>query len=203
LDQAEFYVHNELFNAADTTYRSLLSHPNRCWILANTKPNKDVAAEFEIVQYFSKAYKAVDINFVYADSLMLMNYHALALQRYRLAEDSLKTYRLLNAKYSDDTLHNDWRIHPPRITAKAELLQERIVNARQTLIREFKISQREYESFVEAKVWGQALRNLRRMKQLLPIHPSDEDELRNALKINELPSEYVKKELAKIEAKLR
>lgn len=202
LNQAEFYVHNELYNAADTTYRSLLTHPNRVWILANTKPHKNVAAEFEIVQKFNKAYQAIELNFGIADSLMLINNHAPALQRYRLAEDSLKTYRLLNAQYSDDTLNNDWRIHPQQLDAKADLLQERIVNARQTLIREFKISQREYETFVEAKVWGQALRNLRRMKQLLPLHPSDEDELRNALKINELPSDYVKKELANCLAKV-
>lgn len=202
LNQAAFYEHNQLYNAADTTYRGLLSHPNRCWILANTKPQKDVSAEYETMKIFRKAYLAVENNFVFADSLMLVNNYAPALKRYRMAEDSLNVYRLLNAKYSEDTLKDNWRVHRELIDAKADLLQQRIVNAGQTLVREFKISQREYESFVEAKVWGQALRNLRRMKQLLPYHPSDEADLQNELKINELPSEYVKKELAKCEARV-
>jgi hypothetical protein len=203
LDQAEFYVHNELYNAADTTYRGILSHPNRCWILANTKPYKNVNAEYEIIKQFNQAFQEVDLNFGIADSLMLVNNYAPALQRYRLAEDSLKSYQALNSWYSDDTLHNDWRVNRKILNTKADLIQQRIVNARQTLVREFKISQREYESFEEARVWGQALRNLRRMKQLLPIHPSDEDDLKNALKITESPSDYVRKELAKCEARLR
>ena len=203
LNQAEFYVHNQLYNAADTTYRSLLSHPNRCWILENTPPHKQVGKEYQIVKQFDRAYRAIETNFVFADSLMLVNNYAPALRGYRMAEDSLQVYRKLNAEFSDDTLKDDWRVHRQLIDAKANLLQQRIVNAGQTLVREFKISQREYESFVEAKVWGQALRNLRRMKQLLPTHPSDEVDLKNALKINELPSEYVRKELLKCEARVK
>jgi hypothetical protein len=202
LDQAEFYVHNELFNAADITYDILLKHPNRCWVLANFNPNKIIADEFKIVNQFQKAFVAVDSNFIIADSLMLANNYALALNCYRLAEDSLNAYRLLNAKYSDDTLQNDWRIQPQIIDKKADLIQQRIINARLTLAREFKISQREYESFLEAKVWGQALRNLRRMKQLLPAHPADEADLQIALKIRGRPSDYVKKELEKYEARV-
>jgi len=202
LNQAEFYVHNELYNAADITYSEILKHSSRRWILANTKPNKAVATEYTIVKQFHKAFRAADRNFVFADSLMLANNYAQALSRYRLAEDSLNVYRLLNAQYSDDTLKDDWRVHPELIDKKADLITQRIINARLTLVREFKISQREYESFVEAKVWGQALRNLRRMKQLLPTHPSDEIDLKDELKIGELPSVYVKKELAKCEAKI-
>jgi hypothetical protein len=41
------------------------------------------------------------------------------------------------------------------------------------------------------------------MKQLLPIHPTDEEDLQKALKIDKLPREYVWQELAKCEAKLR
>lgn len=203
LEQAEFYVHNELYDAADHAYADLISKPRRCWILQYTKPHQDVAAEFKVVKKFHQAYQTVDSSFVFADAQMLANNYALALKHYRLAEDSLKVYQSLNAQFSQDTLKNDWRVKPRQIELKADLIQQRIVNARQTLVREFKISQREYESFVEARVWGQALRNLRRMKQLLPSHPSDESDLQNALKINELPSEYVKKELAKCEAKIQ
>jgi len=202
LRQAEFYVHHELYDAADHAYNDLSQRPRRSWILKNTKPHKDVSAEYKLVKQFHKAFEAVDSNFVFADSLMLVNNYSFALKHYRLAEDSLKAYRLLNAQFSHDTLHNDWRVDPQLIDSKDDLIDKRIYNANQTLVREFRISQREYESFVEAKVWGQALRNLRRMKQLLPAHPSDEADLQNALKILELPSEYVKKELLKCEAKL-
>ncbi|MDO8365462.1 MAG: hypothetical protein Q7T20_01610 [Saprospiraceae bacterium] len=203
LKQAEFYVHNELYNAADHAYLELISHPRRTWILEHFRPHQDVCGEYELVKKFHLAYKTVDSNFVFADSLMLVNNYAFALNHYRLAEDSLKAYRSLNAQFSHDTMQNDWRVRRQLIDSKDDLIGKRIYNANQTLVREFKISQREYESFVEAKVWGQALRNLRRMKQLLPAHPSDEVDLKNALKINELPSEYVKKELLKCEAKLR
>lgn len=203
LDQAEFYVHNELYDAADHAYVDLIARPYRCWILENTKPHQDVCAEYDLVKKFHHAYLAVDNNFALADSLMLVNNYAQALRHYRLAEDSLQAYRALNTQFSHDTLKNDWRVRPERIEAKDDLIDKRIYNANQTLVRDFKISQREYESFVEAKVWGQALRNLRRMKQLLPTHPSDEHDLQNALKINELPSDYVRKELAKCEARLR
>ena len=202
LKQAEFYVHNELYNAADHAYRDLLAHPRRCWILERTKPHQNVSKEYDIVQKFHLAFQVVDNNFSLADSLMLTNQYALALKHYRLAEDSLKAYQVLNNQFSHDSLQQDWRVKPERIQDKAELISTRIVNANQTLIREFKISQREYESFAEARVWGQALRNLRRMKQLLPKHPSDEEDLRNALKINELPSSYVQKEMARCEARL-
>jgi len=202
LRQAEFYVHHELYDAADHAYNDLSQRPRRSWILKNTKPHKDVSAEYKLVKQFHKAFEAVDSNFVFADSLMLVNNYSFALKHYRLAEDSLKAYRLLNAQFSHDTLHNDWRVDSQLIDSKDDLIDKRIYNANQTLVREFRISQREYESFVEAKVWGQALRNLRRMKQLLPAHPSDEADLQNALKILELPSEYVKKELRKCEAKL-
>jgi len=202
LTQAEFYVHNELYNAADHAYSELIAHPRRTWILEHTRPHQDVCAEYEVVKKFHIAYSTIDSNFVFADSLMLVNNYAFALQHYRLAEDSLAVYRSLNAQFSHDTLNNNWRVRQQLIDSKADLIGKRIYNANQALVREFKISQREYESFVEAKVWGQALRNLRRMKQLLPAHPSDEIDLKNALKINELPSEYVKKELVKCEAKL-
>ncbi len=203
LEQAEFYVHNELYNAADHAYQELIDRPYRCWILENTKPHQDVCAEYEIVKRFHKMYRTVEDNFKLADSLMLVNNYSPALQRYRLAEDSLKAYRALNAQLSHDTLNNDWRVRRELINEKNDLIGKRIYNANQALAREFKISQREYESFVEAKVWGQALRNLRRMKQLLPSHPSDETDLKNALIIDEMPSDYVRKELIKCEAKLR
>ncbi len=203
LNQAEFYVHNELYNAADHAYEDLIKHPRRCWILENSKPNKDVCGEYDVVKRFHQAYQMVDSSFILADSMMLAANYASALQHYRLAEDSLKVYRALNKNYSHDTLNQDWRVRPDRIDARANLIQQRIINARQTLVREFKISQREYELFEEAKVWGQALRNLRRMNQLLPTHPSDEEDLKNALKIDVLPSDYVQKELEKCVAKLR
>lgn len=203
LTQSEFYVHNELYNAADHAYEELIDHPRRCLVLKYTRPHKDVELEYKVTQKFHQSFDAVEGSLTAADSLMLNNGYALALTYYHLAEDSLQSYYLLNENFLADTAQKIRRVDPLRISGKQSLLDERINNARQTLIREFKISQREYESFAEAGVWGQALRNLRRMKQLLPIHPSDEYELKNALKITELPSQYVEKELAKCEARMR
>lgn len=202
LSQAEFYVHNELYDAADHAYADLISHPRRCWIMEISKPHKDVCGEYEIVKLFGKSYKAVDHSFVLADSFMLANNFALALQHYRLAEDSLAVYVDLNEAYPYDTIRNEWRVRRELVVAKKDLIKRRILNARQNLIREFKISQREYESFVEARVWGQAIRNLRRMHRLLPAQLKDEKELQEVLKINQLPSEFVQQEMEKCEAKL-
>lgn len=202
LAQAEFYVHHELYNAADHAYDDLIKRPRRCWILEKTKPHKDVCGEYEVVKRFHAAFRAVENNFVVADSLMLANDFATALLHYHFAEDSLKEYQKLNAQFSHDSLNQVWRVRPSLIKDKGDLIGKRIKNARQALIREFKISQREYESFVEAKVWGQALRNLRHMKQLLPKHPLDEQELQTALRINELPSDFVRKELAECQKRM-
>ncbi|MDX1912132.1 MAG: hypothetical protein SFV22_11625 [Saprospiraceae bacterium] len=203
LEQAEFYVENELYYAADRAYDELISHKRRCWVLENTKPHKDVCAEYDIVKQFHAVFGSIEENRIKADSLMLIYNYADALNYYHLVEDSLKTYRALNERMLADTVKQLRRVDPSRIAGRQALVDERIRNARLTLIREFRISQREYESFVEAKVWGQALRNLRRMKQLLPTHPADEAELQSALKINERPGEYVKKELAHCEARMK
>lgn len=203
LEQAEFYVENELYYAADRAYDELISHKRRCWVLENTKPHKDVCAEYEIVKQFQSVFSSTEANRIKADSLMLIYNYAEALNYYHLVEDSLKTYQALNDRMLADTVQQLRRVDPSRIAGRQALVDERIRNARLTLIREFRISQREYESFVEAKVWGQALRNLRRMKQLLPSHPADEAELQSALKINERPGEYVIKELAYCEARMK
>jgi len=201
LTQAEFYVHNELYDAADHAYTELIASPRKYWLLEKTKPHKNILTEYELAKLFHKAYNAVDSNFVFADSLMLVNNFAPALKCYRLAEDSLKVYRALNDKFSNDTLRSDWRVRPQLLEKRAGLIQHRISNARQALAREFKISQLQYKSFVEAKAWGQALRHLRRMEQLLPVHPSDESDLQREMEMQELPSEYVKRERLRCEAK--
>ena len=76
------------------------------------------------------------------------------------------------------------------------LLVKRKENALQTLIREFKISQRDYEVFNEAKVWGQALRNLQRMHSLLPQDPADQLALQKVLQLNTPIGKYVGAKIA-------
>jgi hypothetical protein len=203
LEQAEFYVENELYYAADRAYDELIKHKRRCWVLENTRPHKDVCAEYDIVKEFRAVFNSVESNQAAADSLMLIYNYARALDYYHLVADSINSYRALNERLLADTLTKERRVDPQRIVGRQNVVDERIRNARLTLIREFKISQREYESFVEAKVWGQALRNLRRMKQLLPAHPADEAELQTALKINERPVDYINRELALCEARLK
>lgn len=191
LAQAEFYVENELYDAADHAYQDLIKHPRRCWVLENTRPHKSVKQEYDVLRKFQAAYIAFDTNFVRADSLMLAKNYSAALQHYRLADKALKAYKNLNDSTLRDTISQKRRVLPKRIKDKLSLMGHRISNASQTLSREFRISQREYEVFYEAKVWGQALRNLRRMRQLLPFDPEDEEALRIDLKIDLSPSKYV------------
>lgn len=202
LEQAEFYVENELYDAADHAYQDLIKHPRRCWVLENTRPHKSVVKEYEILQKFQAAYAAHDTNFVRADSLMLAKNYSAALHHYRLADKALKAYKELNDNTLRDTISKERRVLPKKIKERSDLVVQRILNASQTLTREFRISQREYEVFYEAKVWGQALRNLRRMRQLLPIDPLDEENLRTELKINLSPSKYVLLETLECERRL-
>jgi hypothetical protein len=90
-----------------------------------------------------------------------------------------------------------------RVVSKFYTLGFRIENARNSLIKEFKIRQRDFEVFSEAKVWGQALRNLERMEQLLPSKPGDLDILQRQLNLDEDPRAYVKREKSRCEAEIR
>ena len=88
------------------------------------------------------------------------------------------------------------RVDTTLINRQLELLTKRKDNAFQTLIREFKISQRDYEVFQEAKVWGQALRNLERMQELLPLDLDDQEALQKILRVETPLGKYVAAKIA-------
>ena len=83
------------------------------------------------------------------------------------------------------------RVDTVAINNRLKSLDRRQDNALKTLIREFKISQRDYEVFKEGKVWGQALRNLEHMHRLMPYHPDDRLELEKILQLNTSIERYL------------
>jgi hypothetical protein len=95
-----------------------------------------------------------------------------------------------------------WRVDSLRVASKFYTLGFRMDNARNSLIKEFKIRQRDFEVFSEAKVWGQALRNLERMEQLLPRDAADQQLLQKQLNLTEAPAEYVRREKQRCEAEI-
>ena len=98
---------------------------------------------------------------------------------------------------------SSWRINPAKTRAQSATLALRIESNRNTLIDQFKISQRDAETFIEARVWGQALRNLREMEALLPSNESDQEALRKALNLVSLtPQEYVDMEISRCKSEL-
>jgi hypothetical protein len=196
MNNAQRSVYNELYGAAVPSYEELLRHPRRCWVLRHSKPPKEVKDELVIAQRFDSLYQLGEDSLLRGDGLFFRDNYSTALDAYRHANDLQRGYenldRLLSPlSESGDTL---WRVDTARVRGRFNTLDFRIENASKALIREFKISQRDYEVFSEAKVWGQALRNLERMKMLLPKHPDDISELKRELNLDEAPSEYVRQE---------
>lgn len=205
LANAENSVKEELYGAAIPGYQELLKHPRRVWVLPHSSPSKIVADELSAVQQFDSLNQLVDTSQIRGDRAFFRDNYATALGDYREARtlqvryDSLNNEKLLASETGEVN-----RVNPQRIVSKFRTLDYRIENARKALIREFKIRQRDYEVFGEAKVWGQALRNLERMRELLPQHPDDVAELKRELNlVEEEPRAYVERELARCEREIR
>lgn len=196
LEQAEFIVSREAFAAGLESYDNLLSRPLKKFTLGQLT-GKDIEAERRKVAEMQQLYDSiVYANLVTGDSLFFSDNYAPALTRYRQA------YDMVNTQYNPN---NDiirvkdnikvWRIEPGRIQEKFETLYQRREFALKALIAQFKIRQRDAETFMEARVWKQALRNFDAMQALLPQHPDDERRLRDALNLgSQSPSEYVAQE---------
>jgi hypothetical protein len=197
-------VHDELHGAAIFAYKELLTHPRRVWVLRHSKPPIDVKAELSIAQSLDSLYQLVDDSLVQGDRFFFRDNHVAALNAYHRAHDLQREYGRLNWTLSPMTdTGRVWRVDTARVNAKFNSLGFRIENARKALIREFKIRQRDYEVFSEAKVWGQALRNLERMQQLLPQQQEHLDALEQELNLEEDPRDYVRRELERCERELR
>ena len=205
LNSAERSVRDELYGAAIPGYQELLGHPRRCWVLQHSKPSKIVADELSIAQRLDSLYQLVDDSLTRGDGLFFRDDYATALDAYRHADTLQRSYETLNRQFSPVAESGDtlWRVDTARVRVRFRTLSFRNENASKALIREFKIRQRDYEVFIEAKVWGQALRNVQRMKQLLPKHPYDVQVLKSELNLDEEPRAYVERELERCLAEIR
>ncbi len=196
LKQAELNVSNEIYDAATQDYQELIENPRRSWILLHTTPYKDVSQEIVKVQKLQVQYDSLALHLKQSDSLSFLRDYAGALHAFRNAQMALLQYKVMNYELSTQTDSGRiWRVDSTRIEQEHLDLTRRVINLRETLVRNFEISQRNFEVFKEAKVWGQAIRNLERMKRLLPKEPEDMEELRKALVLNESPAAFVEREL--------
>ncbi|HRI58234.1 MAG TPA: hypothetical protein PK228_00855, partial [Saprospiraceae bacterium] len=204
LRNAERSVYNELYGAAIPSYEEIIKHPRRCWVLRHSRPSKDVKDELVIAQQFDSLYQLVDSSLARGDRFFFRDNYAAALETYHDAKKLQDDYNAYNWEKSPATDSGRvWRVDSMRVVSKFYTLGFRIENARNSLIKEFKIRQRDYEVFSEAKVWGQALRNLERMEQLLPVQPEDLSILQRQLNLDEAPRDYVRRELERCEREIR
>lgn len=196
LEQAELNVRNEIYDAAKQDYQELIENPRRSWILLNTSPYKDVKEEIQKVQQLKVQYDSLDLHLRQSDSLSFIGDYAGALHAYRDAQLALLQYKAMNFQLSTPTDNGRaWRVDSARMEQKYLDLTRRVINLRETLVRNFEISQRNFEVFKEARIWGQAIRHLEKMKRLLPQEPEDMEVLREALVLNESPADFVAREL--------
>jgi tetratricopeptide (TPR) repeat protein len=196
LVQAELNVSNEIYDAAIQDYEDLIDNSRRSWILKNTPPYKDVNEEILKVKQLQVQYDSVSLHLQQSDSLSFQGDYAGALHAYRDAQLALLQYKVMNYQLSTEKDSGRiWRVDSARIEQKYLDLTRRVINLRETLVRNFEISQRNFEVFKEAKVWGQAIRNLEKMKRLLPKESEDMQVLQDALVLNESPAGFVDREL--------
>ncbi len=204
LRNAERGVYNELYGAAVPSYEEIIKHPRRCWVLRHSRPSKDVKSELVIAQQFDSLYQLVDSSLVRGDRFFFRDNYATALEAYHDAKKLQDDYNAYNWEKSPATDSGRlWRVDSMRVVSKFYTLGFRIENARNSLIKEFKIRQRDFEVFSEAQVWGQALRNLERMEQLLPARPEDLSILQRQLNLDENPRDYVRRELERCDREIR
>ncbi|MCB9343240.1 MAG: hypothetical protein R3A50_15040 [Saprospiraceae bacterium] len=205
LRAAERNVYIEQYDAALNGYDELLQHENRVWILRNSTPPKEVADEKAVAETLNVAYRHSILALSNADSLMFTDNYAEALTAYRAAIDETRLYHTMVTENLLLIPGNKLvpRVDTSLIMNRLRLLENRRGNALKILIREFKISQKDYEVFNEAEVWGQALTRLQQMQDILPEHPEDQHALQDELQLNTPISQYLDQKLDACKRKLR
>ncbi len=206
LRSAEDNVYAEQFDAAEKSYNALLMSRRRQWALQNPMPwlvnkdfpYKDVAAESKIVEALHIAYTNSTDSMQRADGLMFQDSFADAFQTYRSALTNLNQYKsLVLSNYRTMLDAPDApRVDTNKINSRLTLLVGRKDNAWKTMLREYTISQRDYEVFYEAKMWGQADRLLQRMQQLLPKDPESQLEWQTMQQLNMPIDKYLEAKIA-------
>jgi hypothetical protein len=198
--QAEKNFQQEIFNAAIRTYDELASDPLRSWVLRRVT-HKDVERQSGDARRFQRLHEATMQNMQTADSLYFLEQYADALNAYRQAADSLRQYELINYPIRMNNRDTLWRIDLAQITAKRRNLNLRLESTIKSLIDQFKIRQRDAETFVEAGVWGQALRNFLIMESLVPRFDDDKKRLQEALHLGSIaPDTLVAREIRRCKA---
>ncbi len=213
LRSAEDNVYVEQFDAAEKSYGALLMSHRRQWVLQNPMPwlvnrkfpPKDVGQESVIVEALHNAYTRSMDSMHRADGLMFRDSFAHAFHTYRAAMTELLIYRKLvadNYRTMADAPDAP-RVDTGKIDSRITLLAGRKDNAWKTLLREFTISQRDFEVFYEAKMWGQAHRHLQRMKQLLPKDPESRLDLQHLQQLSMPIDKYLEVQIAKCQRLMR
>lgn len=201
LRDTEQNVQNEFFDAAIPIYEKMLANPRRKWVLKYFD-QKDVDSELNKVQRLQACYKGITDSMNAGDERFFQQKdYAGALLAYHHAYDSILVYRKLNFELSN--IAHEYRIDTAYIHKKRITADQRIESALQILITQFKVAQRDFETFSEAGVWNMALRSLRKMQNLLPTAPQDIKALRSELNLDEAPKDYVKQEIQRCKQQLR
>jgi hypothetical protein len=196
LAQAELNTRNEIFDAALRGYAELSSNGRRKWILRNTTPFKDVDAEMRQAALLKIKFDSLAWHLHQSDSLLVVQDYAAALHAYRQAQAAANRYETANRQCSlAPNGQMAWRVDSALIARKHGEIAHRIGGIGEIMIGGFEVSQRDFETFKEAKVWGQAYRNLLRMQQLLPRDSADQALMQQKLKLGEPPANFVAREL--------
>ncbi|MBK8555625.1 MAG: hypothetical protein IPL65_07575 [Lewinellaceae bacterium] len=199
--QAERNFSNEIFDAAIPGFDSLAATPVKAFVLQRL--GLDPAAQGRDAHRFNALFLATSNRMEMADSLFFQDEYAEALRFYHEATDSLRQYELINYAHIVNGTDTIWRINPSRIKDTKNALDLRLTSTMKTLLDQFKIRQRDAETFIEAEVWSQALRNLRVMEALLPEHADDVLHLQKELNlVGQTPAEYVAHQIRKCQARL-
>ncbi|MCC6411046.1 MAG: hypothetical protein IT270_05280 [Saprospiraceae bacterium] len=201
--QASRNAADELYNAAVPALEELASNPFKSWVLSQGIPPADPERELGITRRFQQLHHSiVQENLFLGDSLFFKDEYALALHHYYLSLDSLKAYDSLNHIVELRIKPNRIRVDQAHITEWKRTLLLRSQSTLKTMISQFSIRQRMYETFYEAGAWNQALYNLQIMQQLLPEQADDLDILQSAVNLNQNPKTFVQNAMEDCRQKL-
>ncbi len=201
--QASRNAADELYNAAVPALEELAASPFKAWVLRQGIPPADPQRELDITRRFQQLHRSiVQENLFLGDSLFFKDEYAEALRHYYQAYDSLKAYDTLNHIVELRIQPNRIRVDQSHITEWKRTLTLRSQSTLKTMISQFSIRQRVYESFYEAGAWNQALYNLQRMQQLLPEQADDLETLKSAVNLNQNPKTFVQAAMEDCKQKL-
>jgi hypothetical protein len=218
MELADFTVSNEAYEAGIEAYEELNGRPIKCLVIRRLT-GRSVAQEMNKALNMQRIHDSITVAcLALGDSLFFRDQYAQSLNLFRQGYALTDLYNQANdyiniADQSDNTVERyikmsrrdtTYRISQKRIVEKFTDLWQRREFALSALIAQFRLCQRDAETFQEAQVWPQVLRNFRQMKALLPEHPDDLRTLQKALNLGaETPVGYVERGIALCESRMR